>query len=141
MIQGKERDDDDPKNDARSRRGHGRPPRPRGGRGRVRPEEETAATPEAPAGEEPTVIVGIQNLEFLEVELFVPPGVAVTWINNDEVAHTVTHGEGGAAAPGALFDERLDGGESFDWSFAEPGLYLVTCTIHPEMNMQVNVIE
>jgi manganese oxidase len=105
------------------------------------PEEETAATPEAPAGEEPTVIVGIQNLEFLEVELFVPPGVAVTWINNDEVAHTVTHGEGGAAAPGALFDERLDGGESFDWSFAEPGLYLVTCTIHPEMNMQVNVIE
>jgi plastocyanin len=103
------------------------------------PEEETAATPEAPAGEEPTVIVGIQNLQFLEVALQVPSGVPVTWTNNDEVPHTVTHGDGGAPRPGALFDERLDPGGSVSLTFDAPGAYPITCRIHPEMSMEISV--
>ena len=83
--------------------------------------------------------VSIEALAFAEQEITVPAGTTVTWVNNDSVGHTVTHGEDGQPASDAMFDEAIGVGEEVTFTFDEPGTYQVTCTIHPQMNMTVVV--
>ena len=56
----------------------------------------------------------------------VEPGTAVTWTNQDNVLHTVTE-----SAPDPEFDEWVNIGEEFTYTFDEPGTYAYGCTIHP----------
>jgi plastocyanin len=63
----------------------------------------------------------------------------VTFVNNDSFGHTVTNGENGTAAVGALFDEPLADGGTFEFTFDTPGVYQVTCKIHSSMNMTITV--
>jgi plastocyanin len=77
----------------------------------------------------------IQLASFQPDSLTVPAGTTVTWINRDIVRHTVTSTEG-------LFDSgRLESGESFSYTFDEPGTFDYYCTIHPIMQGTVIVTE
>lgn len=85
--------------------------------------------------------IEIMGFAFGQEEITVPAGTTVTWVNNDGVGHTVTHGEDGQPAAEALLDEPISAGGRVSFTFDEPGTYAITCTIHPSMNMIVVVDE
>lgn len=82
--------------------------------------------------------VAIANLSF-GANLTVAAGTSVTFTNNDIVPHTATNGTDGKPAPDALFDIDLPVGASGSYTFAQPGAFPVTCTLHPTMNMTITV--
>jgi nitrite reductase (NO-forming) len=68
--------------------------------------------------------------------LTIPVGTTVTWTNNDQgMAHTVTSVDG-------LFDSGfLDEGDTWSFTFEEPGEFEYLCTPHPWMRAKVIVTE
>ena len=54
-------------------------------------------------------------------------GQSVTWANKDGSTHTVTN------TPGTLFDQTLASGDTFKFTFTQPGTYQYYCTLHPWM--------
>lgn len=103
----------------------------------------------SPSGAEPNVSapastdveIKIADEKFVPDEVTVAVGTTVTWTNEDEGGHTVTHGEGGSAETEALFDEAVSAGQAVTYTFEEPGTYPVTCRIHHAMQMTVIVEE
>lgn len=82
-----------------------------------------------PAGVE----VNIDNFSFSSMSLTVSAGTTVTWINKDDVPHTVVSTEKVFASP------ALDTDEKFSYTFAKPGTYPYYCSIHPKMTAKVVV--
>jgi len=77
----------------------------------------------------------INNFAFGPATLTVKRGTTVTWINKDGDAHTVT-----AVGAKPLFGSNpLDTGDSFSFTFNEPGTYAYFCKIHPTMKAAVVV--
>lgn len=71
---------------------------------------------------------------FSPAMLQVPVGHTVTWVNTDNLAHTVT------ALLGAVPDSgNLAPGASYSATFTATGQVLYRCTIHPWMVGLVNV--
>ncbi len=62
-------------------------------------------------------------------------GGKVTWINRDAEPHTAT------ADDGSFDTGTLDEGKLGSESFKEPGTYAYTCTIHPEMQGTLEVVD
>ena len=83
-------------------------------------------------------MVEILNSDF-GADLTIAAGTTVMWMNADTFAHTATEGSNGVKAPDALFDLQLAVGASDTYTFADPGSYKVTCTLHPNMNMTITV--
>ena len=82
--------------------------------------------------------VTIKLIAFAPTEVRVAAGDAVTWRQDDVASHTVTSGRveqrGGTATatPDGRFDSgNITKGQTFDFSFAEPGAYPFFCAIHP----------
>jgi plastocyanin len=105
--------------------------------------EETSSPPAA-ASPEPSrtkaadagVTVTIQNLTFVPQTLTVEAGTKVTWTNNDTTLHDVTSADGPAidAVTTDLFSSgTMQQGDSFSYTFTEPGTYYYVCTIHASM--------
>lgn len=92
------------------------------------------ATP-APSADVTTVT--IRDRSFGTPEITVAVG-DVTFINADELPHTVTEGENGDTAPNARVDVFIDVGESAQVTFGEADDYLITCLFHPEMSLLVH---
>jgi plastocyanin len=62
------------------------------------------------------------------------------WTNNDGFAHTVTAGT--RDNPADLFDSgNVEAGETFEFTFDEPGTYEYFCSLHPGMDGTVTVEE
>jgi len=79
--------------------------------------------------------VTIDNFAFAPKELVVTAGTTVTWVNTDDVAHTVT-----SKAVPAHFDSRaLHTGGTFSFEFKRPGTYDYFCKPHPYMTGRVIV--
>ena len=82
--------------------------------------------------------VEIRIFSFKPSPLGVPKGTTVTWMNGDDITHTVTSG-----APGkndARFDGRLTGkGTTFSHTFSEPGTYPYHCERHQAMTGEIVV--
>jgi plastocyanin len=104
-------------------------------------DEEPAATSdvgtEAPAeGTGPAEFdqeVQMVNIAFEPAEIDVPVGGVVVWVNGDGVDHTTTADEG-------QWDSGVvASGESFEFTFDEPGTYTYTCLIHAQMQGSVVV--
>jgi plastocyanin len=78
-------------------------------------------------------IVNIVGYEFQPANLQVAVGTTITWINKDNVAHTVTFKNGmqdsGMIQPGA----------SYRYTFTKPGTFAYDCAVHPNMVAQVIV--
>ena len=66
------------------------------------------------------VVIGVNN--------------TVTWVNNDNVPHTVT------AKDGSFDSGNLNPGQSFTYTFTKAGTYAYTCTYHSWMNGTVIVL-
>jgi len=71
----------------------------------------------------------INNFAFGPTMLTVKAGTTVTWINKDGDAHTVT----GVGAKPLFGSQPLDTGDSFSFTFKDPGSYAYFCKIHPTM--------
>lgn len=108
------------------------------------PEDEAAPTGGEPAATTPAeadATVTIQDRAFSVDEITVAAGDTVAWLNEDNAGHTVTNGEGGSPAVGALFDVPVSDGQAATFTFEEAGTYQVTCRIHHQMQMTVIVEE
>jgi len=90
----------------------------------------------ATAMEEPAtsaeVNVPMINFEFEPAELTVAAGTTVTWTNEDNVMHTVTSGLRGNQT--GLFDEAVEPGGAFSFTFNETGTIDYFCIPHPGMD-------
>jgi len=79
------------------------------------------------------VTVNIQDDAFDPATTSIAPGTTVTWVNNDDEAHTVTADEG-------LFDSgRLDPGDSYSVWFDGSGTVAYHCEPHPHMTGSIEV--
>ena len=85
----------------------------------------------APAGTEFGVVM--ESFSFTPAELTVPVGATVTWTNRHGARHDVVAADGTFESP--LFGE----GETFSFTFSEPGEYPYVCTIHPGMEGRIIV--
>jgi plastocyanin len=73
------------------------------------------------------VEVKIDNFAFTPATLTIPAGAEVTWVNKDEIAHTVVDN-------GKAFKSKtLNPDEKFSFILATPGTYSYICSIHPMM--------
>lgn len=80
------------------------------------------------------VTVHISNFVFTPADLRVAPGTSVTFVNDDDIPHTV------------VSDDRttfrspvLDTGQSFSYTFKAKGSFGYFCSIHPHMTGRVTV--
>jgi plastocyanin len=78
-------------------------------------------------GQQGTMEVKIDNFSFGPTTLTVAAGSTVTWINRDDIPHTVV------STDGAFKSKVLDTDEKFSYTFAKPGTYAYFCSIHPKM--------
>jgi plastocyanin len=78
--------------------------------------------------------VSIVSRAYQPATLTITAGQTVTWTNHALTPHTVT------AVAGQFDSGRIDPGESFTVTFATPGTFAYTCTIHPSMHGSVVVL-
>lgn len=71
--------------------------------------------------------VRIDNFTFGPMELTVPVNSTVTWINKDDIPHTVV------ATDGAFKSRALDTDQKFSFKFEKAGTYSYYCSVHPKM--------
>ncbi len=88
---------------------------------------QTPAAAPAPAER----VIEIKNYMFMVVT--VPAGTKVTWINRDEVPHTVV------AKDKSFRSAALDTDDKYSKVFDKPGTYDYFCSIHPYMVAKVIV--
>lgn len=101
-------------------------------------------------GENEVITLG---LKFMPETITVPVGTTVTWRNGETVGHTITSGAWGdvnestglrgSQTPDGLFDHALapkgQEGDTFSFTFDEPGEYPYFCQPHLTMNAMVIV--
>jgi plastocyanin len=86
---------------------------------------------QSPAGAKVT----IKLFQYQPGRIEVRSGTKVTWINDDEILHTVT-----AETKEAGFDAPLDGkGKNFSFTFSQPGTYTYYCDRHEQMRGEIEV--
>src|SRR6185437_702885 len=85
----------------------------------------TAALIASPARSE-EVSVKIGNFTFAPQQLTVKAGTMVTWINDDDIPHTVVSMPNVRSKP-------LDSEDKFSFTFTTPGTYKYFCSLHPHM--------
>ena len=102
------------------------------------PSEPQVATPtaqavatDAPAGS--AAEVKIDNFAFTPGMITVKAGTQVTWINHDDIPHTVDSTEG------KFKSSAMDTDDKFQFRFTEPGEYQFYCRLHPKMTGKVVV--
>jgi plastocyanin len=82
-----------------------------------------------------TTEVKIDNFSFGPVTMTVPVGTTVTWINRDDVPHTVVSSDD----PKAFKSKVLDTDEKFSYTFTKAGTFPYFCSVHPKMTGKVIV--
>ena len=77
--------------------------------------------------------VVIENFSFAPATLTVKTGTKVTWINRDDVPHTVNEND-------KLFKSgAMDTDDQFSYTFSAPGTFSYFCALHPKMTGQIIV--
>ncbi len=71
--------------------------------------------------------VTIDNFTFSQAELNVPVGTTVTWVNHDDIPHSVVQKDK------AFRSRALDTDDSYSFTFTAPGTYDYFCGLHPQM--------
>jgi plastocyanin len=97
-------------------------------------EQAAHGAPAAPAAAAADQVV-IDNFTFSPATVTVAVGARVTWVNHDDVPHTVT-----SSVKPRLFDSgALDTDDRFSFVFTAPGTYDYFCAVHPHMTAKVIV--
>jgi plastocyanin len=89
-----------------------------------------SADPAAAAG---PVEIKIDNFTFAPASLKVAVGSPVTWINYDDIPHTVV------STDKTFKSKTLDTGDKFSFTFTKAGKYPYFCSLHPRMTGEVVV--
>ncbi len=95
------------------------------------PQRAAAAAKPATAMSAP--MVKIDNFTFNAATITVKVGTTVTWVNGDDIPHTVT------ATDKSFKSKVLDTGDKFTFTFTKAGQYDYFCSIHPHMTGRVIV--
>ena len=90
-----------------------------------------AASTPAPVAGDPQVVSA--DFSSIRPTLTVAVGATVTWINHDDIVHTVTSQEKRFAS------SPLDTNDHFSFRFTTPGIYNYDCAIYPIMTGQIIV--
>jgi plastocyanin len=77
--------------------------------------------------------VKIDNFSFTPQEITVTTGTKVTWVNRDDIPHTVV------STTDAFKSKALDTDDQYSFTFDKPGGYEYFCSIHPRMTGKVVV--
>lgn len=77
--------------------------------------------------------VTIDNFSFAPQDITVMPGTTVTWVNQDDVPHTVV------STDKKFKSKALDTDDKFSFTFKDPGTYEYYCSVHPKMTAKVTV--
>jgi plastocyanin len=96
-------------------------------------------------------VIELSRLMYMPATLEIAAGTAVTWTNDESISHTVTSGMPtgvdsstslrSGEEPDGLFDEQLPKqGDSFTFTYDEPGTYPYYCDIHKGMNAEIVVV-
>ena len=87
---------------------------------------------------QPGAVVTIRTFQFQPAQLEVKAGAQVTWINQDDIRHTITSGT--PETRDGRFDSSLAGKEAkFTFTFTQPGTYTYFCDRHQHMRGQIQV--
>ena len=71
--------------------------------------------------------VKIDNFALAPQRVVVKAGTTVTWINDDDIPHTV------ASSTKLFKSNALDTKDKFSFTFTTPGAYEYFCSLHPHM--------
>jgi plastocyanin len=71
--------------------------------------------------------VQVDNFTFGPDTLTVQVNSTVTWINKDDLPHTI------ASSDGVFKSKALDTEDKYSYTFTKPGTYAYFCSIHPKM--------
>jgi plastocyanin len=80
------------------------------------------------------VEIRIDNFSFGPASVTVPAGTEITWVNRDDIPHTVVSED-----KSTFKSHPLDTDEKFTFKFDKPGTYTYFCSIHPKMTAKVVV--
>ena len=79
--------------------------------------------------------VTIKLFQYQPGRVQVKAGTTVTWVNEDEIFHTVT-----SEKKNSSFDGPLDGkGKSFSFTFSQAGIYIYYCDRQENMRGDIEV--
>jgi len=81
----------------------------------------------------PAKQISIDNFSF-EHDVTVAVGTRVTWVNHDDIPHTVVSED-----LTTFRSKPLDTDETFSFTFDKAGTYKYFCSIHPKMTAQIVV--
>jgi plastocyanin len=87
----------------------------------------------ASAGTGSAIEVNIDNFAFTPAVTTVKAGTQVTWVNHDDIPHTVDSTEG------KFKSGALDTNDKFEFRFTQPGEYPFYCRMHPKMTGKIIV--
>jgi plastocyanin len=73
------------------------------------------------------VEVKIDNFSFSPASLTVRVGTQITWMNRDDIPHTIVEDSR------AFKSKVLDTDEKYTFTLSQPGTYKYYCSIHPRM--------
>ncbi|MGV8864027.1 MAG: cupredoxin domain-containing protein [Pseudomonas sp.] len=79
--------------------------------------------------------INIKEFMYSPKELTVAVGTKVTWVNDDQVPHTVVE------VNKVFRSGALDTNDSFSYTFLIPGTFEYFCILHPQMIGSVRVTQ
>jgi plastocyanin len=71
--------------------------------------------------------VRVDNFTFGPDSVTVPVNSSVTWVNKDDIPHTV------ASKDGVFKSKALDTDDKYSYTFTKAGTYPYFCSLHPKM--------
>lgn len=77
--------------------------------------------------------VTIDNFAFTPDTLTIKPGTKVTFVNHDDIPHSIV------ASRGEFRSKALDTDEKFAFTFATAGEFVYFCGLHPHMKARIVV--
>ena len=80
------------------------------------------------------VTVKISNFVFAAQTITIPVGTTVTWINEDDIPHTVVSND-----KTTFKSKVMDTDDRFSFTFTKAGTYGYFCSVHPHMTGTVVV--
>lgn len=78
--------------------------------------------------------VTIDNFTFSPRRLTIAPGTTVTWVNHDDIPHTVVEENR------AFRSRALDTDDRFSFTFTRAGDFSYFCSLHPRMTGRITVM-
>ncbi len=100
----------------------------------IAPGSHAGAAQTAPNDLPATLTIHVKNFRFDPASVKIHAGDRVSFINDDDEAHTVT------ASDKSFDSQGLDGGQTWQHVFSKPGTYSYFCEMHPYMKAEIVVL-